>query len=111
MNSLYFSTVKGKNFKHIHMQKIIKVGQFIESVHYKKVDGPWGVKGHSKVWIGSYDFNFWHDSLKFFSYWDRKTTLAFWKLNFYFNWCPGAKICSPKLKMLKAGHKRTIKSS
>jgi len=43
-SSLYFFTVKIKIFKHIYMQKNIKVEQFVEIIHYKKVDGPWWVK-------------------------------------------------------------------
>jgi len=37
--SLYLCTIEIKIFKHIHVQKIIKVGQLIEKVHCKKVDG------------------------------------------------------------------------
>jgi len=36
-SSLYFEI---KNFKYIHVQKNIKVEEFIVNVHCKKVDGP-----------------------------------------------------------------------
>jgi len=32
--------VKIQNFKHIHAQENIKVGQFIEKINGKKIDGP-----------------------------------------------------------------------
>jgi len=43
-SSLYFFMAKIKNFKHIYVQKNIKVVQFIENLHCWKVIRPWGVK-------------------------------------------------------------------
>jgi len=42
-SSLYFYTVKIKNFKHIYVQKNIKVVEFIENLHGQEVVGPWMV--------------------------------------------------------------------
>jgi len=39
-SSLYFCMVKIKKFKHIYVQKIIKVVQFIENLHCQKVVRP-----------------------------------------------------------------------
>jgi len=42
--SLYFCMVKIQNFKHIHVQKNIKVGQFIETSIVKKLLGLKGLR-------------------------------------------------------------------
>jgi len=41
--SLYFCMVKIKSFKHIYVQKNIKVVEFIENLHGQEVIGPWVV--------------------------------------------------------------------
>jgi len=53
-SSLYFCTVKIKNFKNIHDQENIKVGQFIENLYYQEVVRLGGVKGerNPRVLIG-----------------------------------------------------------
>jgi len=43
-SSLYFCMVKIKIFKHIHVQKKIKVGWFIQNLHCQNIVRPWGVK-------------------------------------------------------------------
>jgi len=43
-SSLYFCMVKIKNFKHIYVQKNIKVVKFIENLHGQEVIRTWGVK-------------------------------------------------------------------
>jgi len=43
-SSLYFCIVKIENFKHMHVQKNIKVERYIENVHCQEVVMPWGTK-------------------------------------------------------------------